>query len=74
MAETAKSIKMLCKAFDDGDYSDNHTLRDPHYVEDNGHKYLVFEANTGTEVGYQGEAISISIKLYYGGSDDILPR
>jgi len=47
---------------------DNHTLRDPHYVEDNGHKYLVFEANTGTEDGYQGEE-SLYNKAYYGGSE-----
>ncbi|MFP3125830.1 glycoside hydrolase family 68 protein [Ectobacillus funiculus] len=47
---------------------DNHTLRDPHYVEDNGHKYLVFEANTGTEDGYQG-AESLYNKSYYGGSN-----
>ncbi|MFD0698105.1 glycoside hydrolase family 68 protein [Paenibacillus sp. GCM10027628] len=48
--------------------SDNHTLRDPHYVEDKGHKYLVFEANTGTETGYQGPE-SLYNKAYYGGSD-----
>ena len=47
---------------------DNHTLRDPHYVEDNGHKYLVFEANTGTEDGYQGDE-SLFNKTYYGGSE-----
>lgn len=47
---------------------DNHTLRDPHYVEDNGHKYLVFEANTGTEDGYQGDE-SLFNKAYYGGSE-----
>lgn len=47
---------------------DNHTLRDPHYVEDNGHKYLVFEANTGTETGYQGDE-SLFNKAYYGGSE-----
>ncbi|MCO7176102.1 glycoside hydrolase family 68 protein [Sporolactobacillus kofuensis] len=46
---------------------DNHTLRDPHYVEDNGHKYLVFEGNTGTKDGYQGEA-SLFNRAYYGGS------
>ena len=46
---------------------DNHTLRDPHYVEDKGHKYLVFEANTGTEDGYQGEE-SLFNKAYYGKS------
>ncbi|MFD2616016.1 glycoside hydrolase family 68 protein [Terrilactibacillus laevilacticus] len=44
---------------------DNHTLRDPHYVEDNGHKYLVFEANTGTDVGYQGDD-SLFNRAYYG--------
>ncbi|MCO7175809.1 glycoside hydrolase family 68 protein [Sporolactobacillus kofuensis] len=51
-----------------GDKSaDNHTLRDPHYVEDNGHKYLVFEANTGTEVGYQGDD-QLNNRAYYGGN------
>ncbi|ULO09479.1 glycoside hydrolase family 68 protein [Paenibacillus sp. 19GGS1-52] len=48
-------------------YSDNHTLRDPHYVEDKGRKYLVFEGNTGTEDGYQGEE-SLNNKTYYGGN------
>ncbi|MDF2611321.1 MAG: levansucrase [Lachnospiraceae bacterium] len=54
---------------DEGAYltMDNHTLRDPHYVEDNGHKYLVFEANTGTDVGYQGED-SLYNRSYYDGS------
>ncbi|WP_100488464.1 glycoside hydrolase family 68 protein [Sporolactobacillus pectinivorans] len=47
---------------------DNHTLRDPHFIEDNGHKYLVFEANTGTSDGYQGDQ-SLNNKAYYGGSD-----
>lgn len=47
---------------------DNHTLRDPHYIEDNGHKYLVFEANTGTEDGYQGDE-SLFNKAFYGGSE-----
>ena len=55
---------------DEGKWSsnDNHTLRDPHYVEDNGHKYLVFEANTGTEDGYQGDD-SLFNKAFYGGSE-----
>ncbi|MDF2505024.1 glycoside hydrolase family 68 protein [Clostridium sp.] len=54
---------------DEGAYAsgDNHTLRDPHYVEDKGHKYLVFEANTGTETGYQGED-ALSNWAYYGGT------
>ena len=47
---------------------DNHTLRDPHYIEDNGHKYLVFEANTGTDDGYQGDE-SLFNKAFYGGSE-----
>lgn len=47
---------------------DNHTLRDPHYIEDNGHKYLVFEANTGTDDGYQGDN-SLFNKVFYGGSE-----
>ncbi|WP_339190377.1 glycoside hydrolase family 68 protein [Paenibacillus sp. FSL P2-0121] len=54
--------------FSKGDYDDNHTLRDPHYVEDKGHKYLVFEANTGTTTGYQGED-SLFNKAYYGNSN-----
>ncbi|HEY8805882.1 MAG TPA: glycoside hydrolase family 68 protein [Clostridium sp.] len=48
--------------------NDNHTLRDPHYVEEKGHKYLVFEANTGTKDGYQGDQ-SLYNKAYYGGSE-----
>lgn len=55
-------------AFGEGNYSDNHTLRDPHYVEDNGRKYLIFEANTGLETGYQGEK-SLYNRAYYGGSN-----
>jgi levansucrase len=48
---------------------DNHTLRDPHYVEDNGHKYLVFESNTGTVDGYQGDE-ALYNKAYYGGDEN----
>lgn len=62
-----KFYQNVQQAFGEGDYSDNHTLRDPHYVEDNGHKYLVFESNTGTDDGYQGEE-SFFNKAYYGGS------
>lgn len=54
--------------FSGGDYSDNHTLRDPHYVEENGHKYLIFEANTGSETGYQGEDMFHN-KAFYGGNN-----
>ncbi|MEY8000502.1 glycoside hydrolase family 68 protein [Clostridium sp. Mt-5] len=55
---------------DEGMYlsGDNHTLRDPHYVEDNGYKYLVFESNTGTADGYQGDQ-SLYNKAYYSGSE-----
>ncbi|MBD7970114.1 glycoside hydrolase family 68 protein [Paenibacillus gallinarum] len=53
--------------FSQGDYNDNHTLRDPHYVEDKGRKYLVFEANTGKKTGYQG-AESLNNPAYYGGT------
>ncbi|AWB44390.1 glycoside hydrolase 68 family protein [Paenibacillus sp. CAA11] len=62
-----KMYQTVDQAFSDGDFSDNHTLRDPHYVEDNGHKYLVFEANTGTETGYQGED-SFNNRAFYDGS------
>lgn len=63
-----KIYQTVEQAFGNGDYSDNHTLRDPHYIEENGHKYLVFEANTGTETGYQGEE-SLFNKAYYGTSE-----
>jgi levansucrase len=63
-----KNYQTIDQAFGGGDYADNHTLRDPHYVEENGHKYLVFEANTGSETGYQGEK-SLFNKAYYGGSE-----
>jgi levansucrase len=49
--------------------NDDHCLRDPHYIEDNGHKYLVFEANTGTNTGYQ-ETRALYNKAYYGGEDN----
>ncbi|MGG1246513.1 levansucrase [Bacillus spizizenii] len=64
-----KTYQHVQQFIDEGNYSsgDNHTLRDPHYVEDNGRKYLVFEANTGTENGYQGEE-SLFNKAYYGKS------
>ncbi|MBT2292787.1 glycoside hydrolase family 68 protein [Paenibacillus albidus] len=62
-----KFYQTVEQAFGGGDYSDNHTLRDPHYVEDNGRKYLVFEANTGLNTGYQGEE-SFFNRAYYGGS------
>lgn len=52
---------------------DNHTLRDPHYVEDNGHKYLVFEANTGTDDGYQGDS-QLNNRAYYGGSKNFFQQ
>ncbi|MBY0013268.1 glycoside hydrolase family 68 protein [Paenibacillus typhae] len=63
-----KNYQTVSQAFGAGDYSDNHTLRDPHYVEDNGRKYLIFEANTGTETGYQGEN-SFFNKAFYDGSN-----
>ncbi|WP_100486871.1 glycoside hydrolase family 68 protein [Sporolactobacillus pectinivorans] len=48
---------------------DDHCLRDPHYIEDNdGTKYLVFEGNTGTDDGYQGEP-SLYNQAYYGGNN-----
>lgn len=63
-----KFYQTVQQAFSGGDYSDNHTLRDPHYVEENGRKYLIFEANTGPEAGYQGEE-SFFNKAFYGGSN-----
>lgn len=65
-----KKYQNIQQFIDEGAYGseDNHTLRDPHYVEDKGHKYLVFEANTGTEDGYQGEG-SLYNRAYYGGNN-----
>ncbi len=63
------SYQNIKQFIDEGQWNsgDNHTLRDPHFVEDNGHKYLVFEANTGTSDGYQGDQ-SLYNKAYYDGS------
>ncbi|MFT8709123.1 MAG: glycoside hydrolase family 68 protein [Sporolactobacillus sp.] len=54
---------------DEGAYQsgDNSTLRDPHYIVANGHKYLVFESNTGTDDGYQGDD-QLNNRAYYGGN------
>ncbi|MGP0690218.1 glycoside hydrolase family 68 protein [Priestia aryabhattai] len=64
-----KTYQNVQQFIDEGAYGsgDNHTLRDPHYIEDKGRKYLVFEANTGTETGYQGEE-SLYNRAYYGGN------
>ncbi|MFG6150119.1 glycoside hydrolase family 68 protein [Halobacillus sp. B23F22_1] len=58
------------QAFGNGDidWNENHTLRDPHYIEEDGSKYLVFEANTGTEFGYSGEE-SLYNRAYYSKSN-----
>ena len=64
----SKTYQTVEKAFGGGNFADNHTFRDPHYVEDQGRKYLVFEANTGTEYGYQGKG-SLYNKAYYGKSE-----
>ncbi|WP_102707821.1 glycoside hydrolase family 68 protein [Terribacillus saccharophilus] len=60
-----KTYENVNKAFEDRNFANNHTLRDPHYIEDKGKKYLVFEANTGTEYGYSGEE-SLYNRAYYG--------
>ncbi|WP_445490881.1 glycoside hydrolase family 68 protein [Niallia sp. 03133] len=66
-----KTYQNVQQFIDEGAYGtgDNHTLRDPHYIEDNGHKYLVFEANTGTEIGYHGDK-SLYNTAYYGDDDN----
>ena len=47
---------------------DNYTLRDPHVVEEeNGDRYLVFEANTGSD-NYQGDN-QVYNWTNYGGND-----
>ncbi|GGF27029.1 levansucrase [Halobacillus andaensis] len=58
------------QAFGNGDidWNENHTFRDPHYIEEDGSKYLVFEANTGTEFGYSGEE-SLYNRAYYSDSN-----
>ncbi|MGY3314148.1 levansucrase [Peribacillus simplex] len=67
----SKYYQTVDKFVEDGNSADNHTFRDPHYVEDKGRKYLVFEANTGTEYGYQGEE-SLYNRAYYGNSNNFL--
>lgn len=64
-----KLYQNIQQFIDEGGYSsaDNSTLRDPHFVEDHGHKYLVFEGNTGTDDGYQGDD-QLNNRAYYGGS------
>ncbi|WHZ58112.1 glycoside hydrolase family 68 protein [Metabacillus hrfriensis] len=64
----SKYYQTVDKFVEDGAPSDNHTFRDPHYIEEDGRKYLVFEANTGTEYGYQGED-SLYNQAYYGSSN-----
>lgn len=49
------------------DRTDNYCLRDPHIIEDNGSRYLIFESNTGDE-NYQGEK-QIYNWSNYGGDD-----
>ena len=49
------------------DRTDNYCLRDPHVIEDNGSRYLIFESNTGDE-NYQGEK-QIYNWSNYGGDD-----
>ncbi|SNZ03278.1 levansucrase [Terribacillus aidingensis] len=61
----SETYENMEKAFEDRNFANNHTLRDPHYIEDKGKKYLVFEANTGTEYGYSGEE-SLYNRAYYG--------
>lgn len=65
-----KIYQNVSQFHDEGMFSsgDNHTLRDPHYVEDNGRKYLVFEGNTGSDNGYHGD-LSLYNKAFYGGDD-----
>lgn len=62
-----KTYENVEKAFEDRNFNNNHTFRDPHYIEDKGRKYLVFEANTGTEYGYSGED-NLYNRAYYGKS------
>lgn len=48
--------------------TDNIAMRDPHVIEDeNGNRYLVFEASTGTE-NYQGEDQIYNFTNYGGSS------
>jgi levansucrase len=62
-----KYYQTVDQAFGERNFDDNHTLRDPHYVEDKGRKYLIFEANTGSETGYQGDDSFLN-KAFYGGN------
>ncbi|MDD9138251.1 glycoside hydrolase family 68 protein [Fructobacillus sp. CRL 2054] len=48
-------------------FSDDLTLRDPHFVKDGDKYYLAFEGNTGPDYNYQGKN-NFSNKAYYGSS------
>ncbi|MFC4760721.1 glycoside hydrolase family 68 protein [Fructobacillus durionis] len=46
-------------------FSDDITLRDPHFVQDGDKYYLAFEGNTGPAANYQGKN-NFSNQSYYG--------
>ncbi|GAP02328.1 levansucrase [Fructobacillus pseudoficulneus] len=48
-------------------FSDDITLRDPHFVQDGDKYYLAFEGNTGPEHNYQGQN-NFTNQAYYGSS------
>lgn len=48
-------------------FSDDLTLRDPHFVRDGDKYYLAFEGNTGPKYNYQGKN-NFTNKSYYGSS------
>lgn len=53
--------------FPETNQSDCFGLRDPHYIEDDGKKYLLFQANLGDKYGFQG-INNVYNKYYYGGN------
>lgn len=62
-----QSFDQFTNEWPDSKGFDDTSLRDPHYIEDHGKKYLVFEANTGTKTGYQG-IDNLFNMAYFGGS------
>lgn len=49
----------------DGDFYNSFAMRDSHFIEENGKYYLVFETNTASKYGSEGEN-NLNNQAYYG--------
>ena len=57
-----KIYQTVQQFIDEGGYDtgDNHTLRDPHYIEDNGHKYLVLKLTQEQKMAIKAKTLYIT--------------